>query len=196
VVRIDRCVFNVSGVAALVELGEESFMEVELRAGAASQSSRRVLVLAVVLLGMCSFHVVARLAPDVIEAGRRLLVLDGEGRRLAEYGPTRGYGYIRRVTDGIPRSEGLPRVRSIDENHPSDVVLPEDDWNRESRVVIGIGFTEAEFLARLAEVDGPSFRVVHRSNGGLTAVSPEILVEAQDPGNPWHAWLEHLRHLP
>ena len=166
------------------------------RLAASSRSSRWALAVAVALLGVCSLRAAVRLVPAVVEAGRRLLVLDGEGRRLWEYGPTRGYGYIRRVTAGIPRDEGLPRVSSVDESYPSDVVLPEDDWNRESRVVIGIGFTDGELLARLSELDGPSFRVVHRGDGGLTAVAPEILLEAKDARSPWHAWLERLRHLP
>ena len=157
----------------------------------------RLLVVAAGLLVISAVRSAVYLAPFVIETGRRLVMLDGEGRRRLVYGDCdgRGYGYVRRVTDAIPRDRGLPRIRSVDEHYPSDVVLPEDDWNRESRVVIGIGFTEAQFVDRLATADGPSFSIVHRSGGCFTAVSPEILREAEN-GSRWHAWLARLRELP
>ena len=172
-------------------------MAVTQRAAVPFQSSR-LLAVAAGLLAICVVRGGVHLAPSIIEAGRRLLTLDGEGRRLLVYGNCngRGYGYVRRVTDGIPRDRGLPRVRSADEAYPTDVVLPEDDWNRESRIVIGIGFTEAEFLARLRTADGPSFSIVHRSGEYFTAVSPEILREVEDEGSRWHVWLARVRQLP
>ena len=172
-------------------------MAVTQRAAVPLQSSR-LLAVAAGLLAICAVRGGVHLAPSIVEAGRRLLTLDGEGRRLLVYGNCngRGYGYVRRVTEGIPLDRGRPRVRSVDEAYPSDVVLPEDDWNRESRVVIGIGFTEAEFLARVLATDGPSFSIVHRSGGCFTAVSPEILREGEDEGTRWHAWLARLRQLP
>jgi len=168
------------------------------RAPDPSLSSRRVLAVAAGLLVVCAIRDVVHLAPALFEAGRRLLTFDGEGRRLLVYGncDVRGYGYVRRVTDGMPRDRGLPRVRSVDEAWPSDVVLPEDDWNRESRVVIGIGFTEAGFRSRLLATDDPSFSIVHRRDACFTAVSPEILHAGEDEGSRWHAWLARLRELP
>jgi hypothetical protein len=165
---------------------------------AVPREASRLLAIAAGLLAICAVRGVVNLAPYVIEAGRRLLTLDGEGRRRLVYGDCkgRGYGYVRRVTEGIPRDRGRPRVRSGNESYPTDVVLPEDDWNRESRVVIGIGFSDAAFHARLLATDGPGFTVVHRSGGCLTAVSPEILRDGDDDGSRWHAWLAHLRQLP
>src|SRR5437867_12578503 len=131
-------------------------MAVTQRAAVPFQSSR-LLAVAAGLLAICAVRGGVHLVPSLIEAGRRLLTLDGEGRRLLVYGDCdgRGYGYVRRVTEGIPRERGLPRLRSVDENYPADVVLPEDDWNRESRIVIGIGLTEAEFQDRLRTSYGP-----------------------------------------
>ena len=165
-----------------------------------SHIERRLLAVAAGLFAICALHGAAHLGLRVLEAGRRLLTLDGEERRLLVYGrdcDVRGYGYIRRVTDGIPRDGGLPRVTSFDETYPSDVVLPEDDWNRESRIVIGIGFDEAAFQERLLTIDGgQSFSVVQRTGGCFTAVSPEILQEERGESGRWRAWLARLRHLP